>query len=71
MPQELEWEVLPAERPGQSVLAHPKAFSILKAYIGGATKAEIARVFGLRESLVRRVIEAAARHAASTANGLT
>ena len=54
------WEVLPAEetRIAGSVMVHPKASSILTAFIGGATKQEIARVFGLKEKLVRAVIAA-------------
>ena len=55
------WEVLPPEetKVTSSVLVHPKAKSILTAFIGGATKPEIARVFGLKEKLVRSVIAAA------------
>jgi hypothetical protein len=41
------------------VLEHPKARSILTAFIGGATKTEIARVYGLKEKLVRSVVAAA------------
>ena len=57
---QLSWEVVPSEetRVGQSVMAHPKAQSILSAFIEGATKQEIARVFGLKEKLVRAVIAA-------------
>lgn len=55
------WEVLPPEetRLAESVLVHPKARSILTAFIGGATKSEIARVFGVKEKLVRSVVAAA------------
>jgi hypothetical protein len=55
------WEVLPPEekRLALSVLEHPKARSILTAFIGGATKTEIARVYGLKEKLVRSVVAAA------------
>jgi hypothetical protein len=57
----LSWEVLPPEetRLAPSALEHPKARSILSAFIGGATKTEIARVYGLKEKLVRSVIAAA------------
>jgi hypothetical protein len=63
-PHPLSWEVLPPEetRLASSVLEHPKAKSILSAFIGGATKTEIARVFGLKEKLVRSVIAAAQQH---------
>lgn len=60
-PSPVPWEILPPEetRVAPSVMVHPKAKSILTAFIGGATKTEIARVFGLKEKLVRSVIAAA------------
>ena len=60
------WEVLPPEetRVDKSALEHEKALAILKAHIGGATKKEIARVFGIKEKIVRSIIEAARRTAA-------
>ena len=54
------WEVLPPEEIcfDRSVLTHGKAKDIMHAFISGATKGEIARVFGLKEKLVRAVIAA-------------
>lgn len=57
----LSWEVLPPPetRLAPSVLEHPKAKSILTAFIQRATKSEIARVFEVKEKTVRAIIEAA------------
>jgi hypothetical protein len=55
------WELLPPEetRVAHSVLVHPEAKQILTAFIQGASKPEIARVFGVKEKLVRSVVAAA------------
>ena len=55
------WEILPPEetRVAQSVFVHPKAGQILTAFIQGASKLEIARVFGVKDKLVHSVVAAA------------
>jgi hypothetical protein len=60
-----QWEILPAEIKtlGRSAIAPERALAILKAFVEGATKREIVRVFDIRESAVRAVIETARKAA--------
>ena len=44
-------------------IAPERALAILKAFVEGATKREIIRVFDIRESAVRAVIETARKAA--------
>lgn len=59
--RQLVFELLPPEetRVGRSVLEHEAAPRVWRAYVAGATKSEIARVFSIKATIVRAIIEAA------------
>ena len=63
------WKILPPEetRVAQSIMVHPKARSILTAFIGGATKSEITRVFRMNKKLVHAIIDTARTYAKAAA----
>jgi hypothetical protein len=59
--RQLAAELLPPEKTeiGASVLEHRKAPGVWRAYVSGATKPEIARVFSIKTTIVHAIIEAA------------
>ena len=60
MNQKIKWEVLsPVEEKRVCGLSAEKAERIVRAFIGGSTKTEIARVFGVSRKVVSEVIQMA------------